>query len=100
VVSGYLEALGGAVRQAGLPEPLVMRSSGGVATLEEAASHPAGVLVSGPAAGVVGAARIARSAGVEHAISFDMGGTSTDMCLIAGEAQRGSERSVGGLPLR
>ena len=100
VVSRYLEALGGAARAAGLPEPLVMRSSGGVATLGEAAAHPAGALVSGPAAGVVGAARIARSAGAENAISFDMGGTSTDVCLIAGEAERTSERFVGGFPLR
>jgi N-methylhydantoinase A len=78
-----------------------MRSSGGVATLAEAAAHPALALVSGPAAGVVGAARIARLAGVENAISLDMGGTSTDVCLIAGgEAERTAERDVAGLPLR
>jgi N-methylhydantoinase A len=100
-VSGYLEALGGASREAGLPEPLVMRSSGGVATLAEAAAHPALALVSGPAAGVVGAARIARLAGVENAISLDMGGTSTDVCLIsAGDPGRTAEREVAGLPLR
>ena len=100
-VSGYLEALGRACREAGLPEPLVMRSSGGVVSLAEAAAHPALALVSGPAAGVVGAARIARLAGVENAISLDMGGTSTDVCLIAGgEAGRASEREVAGLPLR
>src|SRR5581483_10548627 len=52
----YLEALAGACEAAGLPEPLVMRSSGGVATVAEAAAHPALVLVSGPAAGAVGAA--------------------------------------------
>ena len=80
----YLGALAARCREAGLPEPLVMRSSGGVVTLEEAAAHPALVLVSGPAAGVVGAARIARLAGFENAITFDMGGTSTDVCLIAG----------------
>jgi N-methylhydantoinase A len=57
VVSRYLGALGRAAVAAGLPEPLVMRSSGGVATLAEAAAHPATILVSGPAAGVVGAAR-------------------------------------------
>src|SRR6266516_678786 len=92
-IDAYLEA--------GLPEPLVMRSSGGVVGLAEAAAHPALVLVSGPAAGVVGAARIARLAGVENAISLDMGGTSTDVCLIAGgEAGRASEREVAGLPLR
>jgi N-methylhydantoinase A len=79
----------------------VMRFSGGVATLGEAAAHPALVLVSGPAAGVVGAARIARLAGIEDAISLDMGGTSTDVCLIAGgEAERTAEREVAGLPLR
>jgi N-methylhydantoinase A len=97
-VSGYLEALGGAAAAAGLPEPLVMRSSGGLATLAEAATHPAVALVSGPAAGVVGAARIA---GVDDAITLDMGGTSTDVCLIrGGQAGRSSEREVGGLPLR
>jgi N-methylhydantoinase A len=100
-VSGYLEALGRGCADAGLPEPLVMRSSGGVATLAEAAAHPALVLVSGPAAGVVGAARIAALAGIENAISLDMGGTSTDVCLIrGGEAGRSAEREVAGLPLR
>src|SRR5947207_4878514 len=101
VVSRYLEGLGAACASAGLPEPLVMRSSGGVATLAEAAAHPAVALVSGPAAGAVGAARIAQLADVEHALSLDMGGTSTDVCLIrGGEAGRASEREVAGLPLR
>jgi N-methylhydantoinase A len=98
VVARYLEAIGAAAAGAGLPEPLVMRSSGGLATLAEAAEHPAVALVSGPAAGVVGAARFA---GVEDAITLDMGGTSTDVCLIrGGQAGRSSEREVGGLPLR
>src|SRR3954470_6916379 len=83
-VSRYLEALGILCADAGLPEPLVMRSSGGVATLAEAAAHPALAVVSGPAAGVVGAARIAALAGARDAISLDMGGTSTDVCLIRG----------------
>jgi N-methylhydantoinase A len=101
VVSRYLGALGDACEAADLPEPLVMRSSGGVATPAEAAAHPATILVSGPAAGVVGAARLAELAGVDDAIAFDMGGTSTDVCLIAGgRAERASERSVSGLPIR
>ncbi len=100
VLTGYLERLGWAASAAGLPAPLVMRSSGGVASLEEAAAHPSFVLVSGPAAGVVGASAIAASAGFENAISFDMGGTSTDVCLIeGGEAARAGARAVGGLPL-
>ena len=96
---------GGARRRpaarAGLPEPLVMRSSGGVATVAEAAAHPSWILVSGPAGGVVGASLVARRAGFENAVSFDMGGTSTDVCLIAGgRAERSAERRVGGLPVR
>ena len=78
-----------------------MRSSGGVATLDEAAAHAAFALLSGPAAGVVGAARIAALAGFEDALSFDMGGTSTDVCaIVGGEARREHEREVGGLPVR
>jgi N-methylhydantoinase A len=101
VLGSYLGALAGACSEAGLDEPLVMRSSGGVCTLAEAAEHPSLVLVSGPAAGVVGAARIARLAGVPNVISFDMGGTSTDVCLIEdGVAGRTGEREVGGLPVR
>ena len=101
VVDGYLVALGAGAAAAGLPAPLVMRSSGGVASLEEAAAHPAIALLSGPAAGTVGAALLARRAGFENAISFDMGGTSTDVSLIVGgRASLIAEREVGGLPLR
>ncbi len=101
VVASYLAALGERVAAAGLPEPLVMRSSGGVASLEEAAAHPAVALLSGPAAGTVGAALLARRAGFENAISFDMGGTSTDVSLIVGgRAELAAEREVADLPLR
>ncbi|TML17476.1 MAG: hydantoinase/oxoprolinase family protein [Actinobacteria bacterium] len=101
VVSRYLRALGDAAGASGLPEPLIMRSSGGVTTPAEAAAHPATILVSGPAAGVVGAARVAALAGIEDAIAFDMGGTSTDVCVIVGgRAERATERAVDGLPIR
>ena len=101
VVSHYLGALARRCAETGLAEPLVMRSSGGVATIAEAAAHPASILVSGPAAGAVGAAETARRAGIANAISLDMGGTSTDVCLIVdGEAARANERTVGGLPVR
>jgi N-methylhydantoinase A len=101
VLREYLGSLARRCSEAGLAEPLVMRSSGGVCTLGEAAEHPSFVLVSGPAAGVVGAARVARLAGVENAISIDMGGTSTDVCLIAaGRAGRSGERELGGFPIR
>ncbi len=101
VVAGYLRALRGACRADSLPAPLVMRSSGGVATIDEAATHPALILVSGPAGGVTAAERIAGLAGVENAIAFDMGGTSTDVCLIAGgRAERAEGRVVAGYPVR
>jgi len=101
LLAGYLGSLGSACAGAGLPEPLVMRSSGGLVSLTEAAAHAAWALLSGPAAGVVGAARVARLAGIERAIAFDMGGTSTDVCaIIGGEPDRAAERSVGGLPVR
>jgi N-methylhydantoinase A len=101
VAAGYLRALAAAAAGAGLPEPVVMLSSGGVASVEEAAAHPARLLVSGPAGGVVGAGLAARQAGFADAIAFDMGGTSTDVCLLpGGRAARVSERVVGGLPVR
>ncbi|HVM17313.1 MAG TPA: hydantoinase/oxoprolinase family protein [Gaiellaceae bacterium] len=101
VVARYLGALAAACRGAGLPEPLVLRSSGGVATLDEVAAHPATALVSGPAGGAVGAALLARAAGFPRAISLDMGGTSTDVCLVEdGRAGRAAERDVGGFPIR
>jgi len=101
VAARYLRALAAGAREAGLPEPLVMQSAGGVASVEEAAAHPATILVSGPAAGVVGAGLVARRAGFENAIAFDMGGTSTDVCLLwGGRAERVAERVVGGFPIR
>ncbi len=101
VLSRYLRSLAARCAEAGFPKPLVMRSSGGVATAAEAAAHPAWALVSGPAAGAVGAARVARAARIEDAISLDMGGTSTDVCLVRdGAAARAAEREVDGLPVR
>jgi N-methylhydantoinase A len=101
VLADYLRALGRRCEQAGLPQPLVLRSSGGVSSLAEAAAHASWALLSGPAGGVVGAARIAERAGFADAISFDMGGTSTDVCLISGGvAERSTERTIAGFPVR
>src|SRR5437764_1665239 len=101
VAGRYLRALDAAAGDAGLPSPLVMLSSGGVAGIDDAAAHPATLLVSGPAGGVVGAGLIARRAGFDHAIAFDMGGTSTGVCLLpGGRAARIAEREVAGFPIR
>src|SRR4051794_29315397 len=93
----YLRSLGEQSQAHGLPEPLVMQSSGGLAPLSEAAGHPARLLLSGPAGGV--AAAVGMGAG--DAVAFDMGGTSCDVSLIrAGRPGRSTEREVAGLPVR
>lgn len=83
-----------------LPDPvLVMRSAGGLGRAADLARRPGDALLSGPAAGVLAAAAVASAAGQPDAISFDMGGTSTDVCLIeAGTPAARGRTEVGGLP--
>lgn len=93
----YLERLGEAAAGAGLPAPLVMRSSGGVAEAAEAARAGAWSVLSGPAGGAVGAGLIARLSGDGNALGFDMGGTSCDVCVVEGGAVRRTDsREIGG----
>jgi N-methylhydantoinase A/oxoprolinase/acetone carboxylase beta subunit len=82
-------------------EVVVMSSAGGLVDIAVAAAVPAALLLSGPAAGVRAAASVAAACGHPDAISFDMGGTSTDVCLIlAGEPAPAAMREVDGLPIR
>ncbi|MBW3605635.1 MAG: hydantoinase/oxoprolinase family protein [Actinobacteria bacterium] len=86
-----------------LPDPVitVMTSGGGTAGIEFAARAPVHSLLSGPAAGVVAAGAIARSAGFDDAIAFDMGGTSSDVCLIRdGQPDVSTSSEIDGLPFR
>jgi N-methylhydantoinase A len=84
-----------------MPAPLVMQSSGGVVEMSAAADHAAACVLSGPAGGVVGAAFAARASGFEDVLTFDMGGTSTDVAPIrGGEAQTTTESVVAGVPLK
>jgi N-methylhydantoinase A len=93
----YLGSLGEAAREAGLPEPQVMQSSGGVAPAREAARAGAWSVLSGPAGGAVGAGLLARLSGDGNALGFDMGGTSCDVCVIEGGAVRRTDsRQIGG----
>ena len=97
----YLTALAGACRDRGLPEPEVMRSSGGTAEADEAARAGAWSVLSGPAGGAVGAALLAQAAGSPDAIGIDMGGTSCDVCVVdAGEVRRTDSREIGGRPVQ
>ena len=83
------------------PDVLVMTSAGGLVPLAQATERPASLLLSGPAAGVRAAAAVARANGWPDAVSFDMGGTSTDVCLIAGGVPAPApSREIGGFPVR
>jgi len=93
----YLGRLGEAAAAGGLPEPLVMRSSGGVVPAPEAARAGAWSVLSGPAGGAVGAAVLARLSGEGNALGFDMGGTSCDVCVVEdGAVRRTDSRRIGG----
>jgi N-methylhydantoinase A len=78
----------------------VMQSSGGITSLETASAQPVRTVLSGPAGGVVGASALARRSGFENIISFDMGGTSSDVALVAGQAATTNEAEVAGIPVR
>ena len=95
----YLDRLG-AAKPTGSRLHL-FHSAGGMASPEALRELPLGLAASGPAAGVAAAGRIAADLDIGHAISFDMGGTTTDVCLVFdGEAQISSDRSLGDRPLR
>ena len=97
----YLENLGGRQGRTGSNSAIfIMQSSGGITSLAAAAAEPVRTVLSGPAGGVVGAAAVARRSGFERIISFDMGGTSTDVALVDGEPRASHEAEVAGLPVR
>ena len=77
----------------------VMQSSGGITALRSAVREPVRTVLSGPAGGVVGAAAMARRSGCQRIISFDMGGTSTDVALVDGETRGSSQTEIAGLPV-
>src|SRR5690242_10829116 len=77
----------------------VMQSSGGITALSSAAREPVRTVLSGPAGGVVGAAAMARRSGFDRIISFDMGGTSTDVALVDREARASSQAEIAGFPI-
>ena len=79
----------------------VLRSDGGLAAAEAAARVPVNLLMSGPAGGVAGAIWVARQAGYQDLLTLDMGGTSTDVCMVrGGRAQTRRETTVGDLTVR
>ena len=92
----YLRGLDGVAA-----EVLAMTSGGGLLDVADAAETPVRLLLSGPAGGAMAAAAVAAANGWPDAVTFDMGGTSTDVCLVSGGIpEPASERTVGGFPVR
>jgi N-methylhydantoinase A len=109
VMSRYLEeierdaerAIGNGKSRAGRRRArvCVMQSNGGILSARVAAREPVRTILSGPAGGALGAKQVAADAGYERVISFDMGGTSTDVSLIEGALRTTNESVVAGLPV-
>ncbi|TVR76243.1 MAG: hydantoinase/oxoprolinase family protein [Sphaerobacteraceae bacterium] len=102
IMSRYIRRLRDRFEQAGIPvEPYITQSNGGIISLDVASETPVRTVLSGPAAGVVGAIDVARKAGFPNLITFDMGGTSTDVALINdGEPSMKLDQTVAGHPIR
>jgi N-methylhydantoinase A len=97
LLAGYLGRLTDRAREAGLPEPSIMQSSGGLTELDAAAGHAAVTVLSGPAGGASGAAFVAAAADEPDALCFDMGGTSCDVCVVqGGRVRETAGRAVAG----
>ena len=101
LISTYLERLAARASERGLPTPVIMSSGGGLIDAHVAASHAALTVLSGPAAGAVGAATLGALAGAEHVLSFDMGGTSTDVSVVdEGRVRQAARQTIAGRVLQ
>ena len=102
VMAGYLEGLGPRLAHAGVRvAPHITQSNGGVMSFETARAQPVRTVLSGPATGVVGGREVGRLAGLRDLITFDMGGTSTDVSLIEdGHPKLAGELDGHGYPLK
>jgi N-methylhydantoinase A len=100
IVSRYLSRLESELAEQGVASLRVMGSGGGSMSPQAAARLAVRTALSGPAGGVAGAFRIASTAGFDHIITLDMGGTSTDVSLCPGRIGERDESAVGELPLR
>ncbi|WP_409348457.1 hydantoinase/oxoprolinase family protein [Natronorarus salvus] len=102
VMDSYIGRLEDAIRERGIPAPLrIMQSNGGTIDADWARTRPVNTLLSGPAAGVQGAAHVASLRGDSDVITMDMGGTSCDISLVQnGEPIISTELEVGDYPVR
>ncbi len=102
LIGRYVRRFADRVRELGVAAaPYINQSNGGIISVAEAAARPVRTLLSGPAAGVMGAAWVAGQAGLDSIITFDMGGTSTDVARVEDGVPRiAAERTIDGYPVR
>ncbi len=102
VMQGYIRRLGARLTELGMcATPHLTQSNGGVIGFEQAALLPVRTVLSGPSTGVVGAQEVSKLAGFSELITFDMGGTSTDVALLqGGQCRLASEAVVHGYPIK
>jgi len=103
VMSRYLSEIEGHARRSAGPrmksQVRIMQSNGGIVSARAASREPVRTILSGPAGGILGAQYVAQLAGFARIISFDMGGTSTDVALLEGELRTSNESIVADLPV-
>ncbi|MFC0408539.1 hydantoinase/oxoprolinase family protein [Roseomonas elaeocarpi] len=102
VMEGYIRRLSGRLRDLGLTvTPQLTQSNGGVIGFEQAARLPVRTVLSGPSTGVVAAQAVGAMVGMPNLITFDMGGTSSDVALLeGGQCHMASEAVVHGYPIK
>ncbi|ODR80115.1 5-oxoprolinase [Haladaptatus sp. W1] len=100
-IDAYIGRLEERAGERGVPEPRIMQANGGIASARTVREHAVTTTMSGPAAGVVGAAETAGGNDVEGLVTFDMGGTSSDVSLVQdGEVERTTDAEINGRPIK
>ncbi|MCO8267006.1 hydantoinase/oxoprolinase family protein, partial [Haloferax sp. AB510] len=102
-IDSYLGRLESRAADLGVPVPKIMQANGGIAPASTVREHAVTTTMSGPAAGVVGAAETATDSGDDLAglVTFDMGGTSSDVSLVRdGEVERTTDAEINGRPIK
>jgi N-methylhydantoinase A len=100
-IDAYIGRLEERAGERGVPEPRIMQANGGIASAKTVREHAVTTTMSGPAAGVVGAAETAGGDDVDGLVTFDMGGTSSDVSLVRdGEVERTTDAEINGRPIK
>lgn len=99
-LSGYLLTLETGLKKLEINDIRIMQSNGGSISTSFAKEHGVNCVLSGPAGGVIGALNISKKTGIKNIITFDMGGTSTDVSLCDGKMRLSTETLIGEIPIK